>query len=393
MHIKFHGNAVTCRAHARGPARPVTRGSRAGRLVMALVAAAASVATPVIAQAPPERPSPVEIARAEVRELAPSVHATGLVRSRAAADLAAAVAGRLQWVAEPGAAVSAGEVVARLDTRELSLARAEQAARVKRAAVNLQALERELTRLRASGNAVPRFNVDQAEANRDIAEADLQVARALLAQTDDQLSRSRLTAPFAGVVSERVRRAGEEVARGEVIARIVNPDELEIRMFVPLRHVRAVQPGHEVDVVADNREFTARVSSIVPAGDPRSQSFEVLIKAPPVEGLLAAGNTVKVRLPLGEPQRRLSVPRDALVIRADGLYIVKLNGDKRAERVAVKAGVADGDWIAVDGTLKAGESVVVRGAESLRGNEKLDVVGVFEAEPKRLSLQAAKPDA
>jgi hypothetical protein len=37
--------------------------------------------------------------------------------------------------------------------------------------------------------------------------------------------------------------------------------------------------------------------------------------------------------------------------------------------------------------------VVVRGAESLRGNEKLDVVGVFEQEPKRLSLQATKPDA
>ena len=119
----------------------------------------------------------------------------------------------------------------------------------------------------------------------------------------------------------------------------------------------------------------------------------MLIKAPPVEGLLAAGNTVMVRLPLGEPQRRLSVPRDALVIRADGLYVVKMNGEQRAERVAVKAGVADGDWIAVDGTVKAGDSIVVRGAESLRGNEKLDVVGVFEQDPKRLSLQAIKPDA
>jgi RND family efflux transporter MFP subunit len=358
----------------------------AGTLVTLVV-----TALPAFAQQ--ERPAPVEIAHAEVRELAPSVHATGIVRSRAAADLAAAVGGRLQWVAEPGTAVAAGAVVARLDTRELALARAEQAARVKRAEVNLTALERELTRLQASGNAVPRFNVDQAQSNRDIAEADLQVARALLAQTNDQLTRSRLTAPFAGVVSDRVHRAGEEVARGEVIARIVNPDELEIRMFVPLRHVRAVQPGHEVDVVADQREFRARVSSIVPAGDPRTQSFEVLIKAPPVDGLLASGNTVQVRLPLGEPQRKLSVPRDALVIRADGLYIVKMNAEQRAERVLVKAGVADGDWIGVEGTLKAGDSVVIRGAEGLRGNEKLDVVGIFEEEPKRLSLQGTPSDA
>ncbi len=353
----------------------------------------AAVVAPSSAVAQQERSAPVQIAQVELRQLAPSVRATGIVRSRAAADLAAAVGGRLQWVAEPGAAVKAGQVVARLDSRELALARAEQAARVKRAEVNLVALEREVTRLRASGNAVSRFNVDQAQSNRDLAEADLQVARALLAQTDDQLARSRLTAPFDGVVSDRVRRTGEEVARGEVIARIVNPDELEIRLFVPLRHVKAIQPGHVVDVTADRREFTATVSTIVPAGDPRTQSFEVLVKAPAVDGLLAAGNTVQVRLPLGEPQRRISVPRDALIIRAEGLYVVKVDGDKRAERVSVKAGIADGDWIAVDGSLRAGDSIVVRGGESLRGNEKLDVVGVLEGEVRRVTVEHTKPAA
>jgi RND family efflux transporter MFP subunit len=339
------------------------------------------VAAPATAQQ--DRPSPVQVARAEVRELAPSVNATGIVRSRAAADLAASVAGRLQWVAEPGTAVKAGAVVARLDTRELSLARAEQSARVKRAQVNLTSVDRELERLRASGNAVSRFNVDQAQSNRDLAEADLQVARALLAQTDDQLARSRLTAPFDGVVSDRVHRPGEEVARGEIVARLVNPDELEIRLFVPLRHVRAIHPGHVVDVVSDSRQFTAAVSSIVPAGDPRTQSFEVLVKAPNVEGLLASGNTVQVRLPLGEPQRRLSVPRDALIIRAEGLHVFRIDAEQRAERVTVKPGVADGDWIAVDGGLKAGDRIVVRGGESLRGKEKLEVVGVFEEEVRR----------
>jgi RND family efflux transporter MFP subunit len=339
---------------------------------------------PAVAAAQQERPaSPVQVAHAEVRRLAPAVNATGVVRSRAAADLAAGVNGRLKWVAEPGTAVAAGEVVARLDTRELALARAEQAARVRRAEVNLVALDREVARLRASGNAVPRFTVDQAQANRDLAEADLGVARAALAQTDDQIARARLTAPFAGVVSDRVRREGEEVGRGEVVARIVDPDQLEIRLFVPLRHVRAIQPGHAVEVVADTREFTAKVSAIVPAGDPRSQSFEVLVAAPPVDGLLAAGNTVRVRLPLGQPQRRLAVPRDALIIRAEGLHVVRVDGDQRAERIPVRAGVADGHWVAVEGELRAGDRIVVRGGESLRGREKLDVVGVLEEEAKR----------
>ena len=173
------------------------------------------------------------------------------------------------------------------------------------------------------------------------------------------------------------------MARGEVVARLVNPDELEMRLFVPLRHVRAIQPGHVVDVVAEGRPFTAAVSAIVPAGDPRTQSFEVLVKAPKVDGLLASGNTVQVRLPLGEPQRRLAVPRDALIIRAEGLHVFRIDGEQRAERVTVKAGVADGDWIAVDGKLQAGDRIVVRGGESLRGQEMLEVVGVFEEEFRR----------
>ncbi len=337
-------------------------------------------------------PASVQVAHAKVRQLAPTVHAAGIVRSRAAADLAASVAGRLQWVAEPGTVVAAGAVVARLDTRELSLARAEQAARVNRAAVNLKALDRELDRLRASGNAVSRFNVDQAQSNCDLAAADLEVARSLLAQTDDQLARSRLTAPFAGVVSDRVRRAGEEVARGEVVARLVNPDELEIRLYVPLRHVRSIQPGHVVNVTSDSRRFTAAVSSIVPAGDPRTQSFEVLVKAPPVEGLLAPGNTVQVELPLGKPQRKLAVPRDALIIRAEGLYVYRVNDTKTAERINVTAGVADGDWIGVDGKLADGDQVIVRGGELLRGNDKVQIVGIFEDEdPPVRSAEAPRP--
>src|SRR5207342_3281889 len=102
---------------------------------------------------------------------------------------------------------------------------------------------------------------------------------------------------------------------------------------------------------------------------------EVLVKAPQVDGLLAPGNSVLVKLPLGTPQRKLAVPRDAPIIRADGLYVYRVGASQRAERIGVKAGVADGDWIAVDGPLAAGDSIVVRGGELLRGNEKVQVVG------------------
>jgi RND family efflux transporter MFP subunit len=350
------------------------------RTVLTVLTGSLFVAIAAAAQAQQQRAAAVEVTHAEVRQLAPSVRATGVVQSRAAADLAAAVAGRLEWVADPGTFVEANAVVARIDVTDQRLARAEQSARATRAEVNLRSLERELERLRQSGEAVPRFELDQAQSNRDLAAADLQVAQALVAQTDEQLARSSLHAPFAGVVSERVKRTGEEVARGEVVARLVNPDELEIRLFVPLRHVRAVRVGDVVDVTADGRPLTAQVRAIVPAGDPRSQSFEVLVQVPSGAGVLAPGNTVDVQLPLGKPQELLAVPRDALVIRAEGVYVYRVNGDSKAERIVVKPGIADGDWVGVEGELKPNDQVIVRGAELLRGDETVQVVGVIQQE-------------
>jgi multidrug efflux pump subunit AcrA (membrane-fusion protein) len=106
-----------------------------------LVLAGLLFAASAFAQAPP--PAAVETAPVEQREMAPRVTVTGQVRSRDAADLSAAVAGRLAWVAEPGARIGRNGVVARLDTDELKLQELEQAARVKRGEINQAQLARE----------------------------------------------------------------------------------------------------------------------------------------------------------------------------------------------------------------------------------------------------------
>lgn len=330
------------------------------------------VASPVLAQAPP--PAAVETAPVEKRELAPHVTVTGQVRSRAAADLAASVAGRLAWVAEPGTRLGKNGVVARLDTDELKLQELELAARVKRGEINQAQLAREAERLKGLGTAVSRMQLEQAEANRDLAAADLEIARATLSQMKDRLARAELRAPFGGVVSERVKRAGEEVARGEIVARLLDPETLEIRLFLPLRHVRAIKAGDTVKVKFDGGEGNARVRGIVPAGDARSQSFEVLVDLPP-RGRLPSGSVIQVELPLGEPQSLLAVPRDALVIRAEGLAVFRVGPDNKVQRLTVTTGIADGDWVAVEGMLLASDTVVVRGGENLHDGASVKIVG------------------
>ncbi|HKY91284.1 MAG TPA: efflux RND transporter periplasmic adaptor subunit [Nevskiaceae bacterium] len=333
-----------------------------------------------IASAQPARPAAVETTPAEMRSLAPSITATGQVRSRTGADIAAGIGGRLAFVVEPGTRVAKDAVVARVDLEDIRLQRAEQSARVIRGEVALRQAEHEYQRLAASGSAVSRFQLDQSANARDLARADLEIARAALSQTDERVSRAEVRAPFAGVVAERVRQVGEEVARGDAVARMQDTEHLEIRLFLPLRHVRAIAAGTEVKVLDDTgRRSATRVRTVVPVGDARSQSFEALIETPALDPPLAVGRTVRVQLPLESPRNVVAVPRDAVVIRGDGLsvYVVRnpQSSKPKVERVPVRTGVSEGDWVEVTGSLNANDAVVVRGAETLHDGDPVELVG------------------
>ena len=333
-------------------------------------------------------PAAVKTAKAELRAIAPSVTVTGVVQSRAAADLAAPVAGRLLWVAEPGTQVKAGDIVARFDIEELQLQRAEQAARVSRGEVAVKSAAREAERLKSAGTAVSRLALNQAEDARDLAQSDLDIARVTLRQTQERLGRAALRAPVAGIVAERIKRPGEEAARGEVIARFADTGNLELRLFLPLRHVRAIHSGTTVKVLtAAGATSEGRIRAVVPVGDARSQSFEALVDVASLKPQPPVGETLRVELPLEASRNALVVPRDAVVIRAEGSAVFRLKDgapDKGvvrrvAERVPVRVGVADGAYVAVEGALGPDDDVGGRGAATLADGAVVRVVDLRSA--------------
>jgi RND family efflux transporter MFP subunit len=351
--------------------RPGSIAALAGGLVITL-AWLGLASAPVLALA--QNPAAaVRVAAAELRRLAPTVSVSGQVQSHSTADLAASVEGNMAWIADVGTAVKQGQVVARLDTAQFSLQRAELAARVTRAQFALKQAQREFERLSAAGDAITREQLDLQENARDLARSDLEIARATQREVEEKLSRMEFRAPFTGVVVERVKRAGEYAAVGDVVARLAGNGGLEIHLFMPLRHVRVIVPGSEVAVHLEGAESRAPVKSVVPVGDARSQSFEIVLDAQRIEPLPAVGTLVYADLPLGTPQQQLAVPRDALIIRADGMSVFRVRGEK-AEKVAVRTGVADGDWVAVEGGLAAGDRIVTRGGESLHDQDKVQVI-------------------
>jgi len=348
-----------------------------------LAGLAALTSTAVLAQ---QLPAPVvQVATVVETEVAPTVAVPGTIYSRNDVQVTAGVAGQLIMVAEPGMMVAAGQAIASIDKEPLRLQRAEQEVMLERAEINIRQLNSQLRRQREleGSDLVSEFELEQTEANRDLAVADARLIKVRLRQIDDQIRRADVRAPFSGVITSRQHRAGEDVARGEVLAAMTDILNMEVRAFVPLKHLPRTVVGQSLDVFATDTQFAGTIRSLVPTGDIRSQTFEARIDLPPnASDSWTVGQLVSVGIPIRSGEQTLTIPRDALILRQDGSYVFRITDENKAERIAVEIGDSAGDLIGVTGSLSAGDRVAVRGAENLREGAEVKIMVSQAAEAK-----------
>lgn len=321
--------------------------------------------------------SVVQIATVSRTELAPTVAVPGTIYSRNDMQITSGIGGMLEMVAEPGTVVEAGQAVARVDDRTLMLQRAEQEALLNRAEINIRQLSSQLRRQRElqGENLVSEFELEQTEANRDLAVSDANITKVRIRQIDDQIRRAEVRAPFAGVVTRRDRRAGEEVARGETLGWMTDVQNLEVRAFVPLKHLPRTTVDQALDIFATEARHAGTIRSLVPTGDVRSQTFEARIDLPiSATGDWTVGQLVSVAIPIQARELTLTVPRDALVLRANGSFVFRIDSENKARQIRVELGDSSGDLISVSGDLTEGDRVAIRGAENLRDGAEVKIM-------------------
>jgi RND family efflux transporter MFP subunit len=331
---------------------------------------------PILAQqaesnGPP--PSPVKIEVVKQSSEIPSTTMMGTIYSRNQVQLTAGVTGRLEWVVEPGTYLRKGDLVAQIELLPLQLRQAEQKAQFKRAKINLVYLKKELKRqneLRQNKNT-SQLQLEQTQSQVELAESDLEIAELQLKQINEQLARATLLSPFEGVVTERLRRAGYDVGRSDVLVELLDTKHLEVRVFIPAKYLSFTKPGTQVtlstqDSNQQNLILTAQASTIIPSVDPLSQTFEMRINLPDkTQNFWSAGQLVKIEVPVESEKIALTVHRDALILRSDGTYIIKIDDDNKARRLKVIVGKGQSDWVTVTGEIKQGDKVAIRGAERL----------------------------
>ena len=310
---------------------------------------------------------------------------------------------------EEGMAVTAGQVLARLDDSTakaalaLAVAQAESARKaVKENEVRLvqaRLILRRVNDLRKDG-ITTQAEVDQANAEADGTEARINALREQvnvaerqieLQQTD--LDNTVIRAPFSGVAISKDAQPGEMVSPVSAgggftrtgICTIVDMRSLEIEVDVNESYINRVRPAQHVSAVLDaypDWQIPGHVITTVPTADRQKATVLVRIGFEALDPRILPDMGVKVTF-LREEKKEAEavapalqpttlVPKAALQSDNTNSFVYVVNGDT-VERRAVKAGGTDGDRVEVLAALRAGERVVVSPLQNLTDGAKVVV--------------------
>ena len=325
------------------------------------------------APAQQNEPAVVEVVKATVARVAPRRWVPGSIVSRNDARLATSVAGRLEYVAEVGTSVRAGERIAKLEDTAVELRVAEAQAEIARIEAQRAAAERQGRRLeQLANNSISQTQLDEARSQLSVLTAQLQQAQVRHRLALHDLAQTQVRAPFSGIVTERLAQRGEYVATGAAIAHLVDTANLEVRVQAPLAFVDLVKPSLALPLKMGKQQLQAKVRTLVPVGTERSRQFELRLTL--AERALAVGSAVEVGLPEDQAAEALVVPRDAVAIRQEGNYVMRVRPDGIAERIDIITEATDGDRVTVRGAVNPGDSVVVRGVERLQNGQRVRII-------------------
>jgi len=321
--------------------------------------------------------TPVRVAEVVTVDDARTIRFSGTARAADRARLAFTVPGRLtRRSVDVGDVVACGEELASLDAREYRLAEATAASMRAELEVRLAQAERDRSRVEklAEARAATTEEVEKVSAATEATAAALEAASLRLDEARRLVAESTLVAPFAGTVTAVRLQPGEWASPGMPVIELSGGGDLEVLVEVPEAVAIRVHSGQSVavDLPASGKQTTGRVDKLSMAAIGAGSLFPLVVKLAAHPDLLP-GSTVEVQLEVHQ-ERALGLPLDAVLNPGSSTPSVFLVADGRAEQVFLDLGRLDGGLITVEGSLAAGDQVVVAGNTSLVDGDLVEVL-------------------
>lgn len=322
-------------------------GGGGGKPAAPAAASAVSATAPSTAASAPVLligPEDLRIVSASLLASGPVI--SGELQPERRADLRAEVGALVKQVLKDnGEPVRAGDVLVRLDDSAIrdALASAEEALRA--AGQSFDQAERQWQRLRTlqTQGMASMQSLEDAEVRRNNAQSEQVAARARVAAARQQLQRTEVRAPFAGVLSERKVSAGDTATIGKELLKVIDPASLRFEGLVSADRLRELQIGQSVSFRVNGysqQVFVGRVQRIDAAANAATRQVAVRVafaepaQMPRVAGLFAEG-----QVHTGGAQA-LMLPESALRRTGEAAHVWRVEGQS-LRRVAVQLGERD----------------------------------------------------
>ncbi len=327
------------------------------------------------AQEPPQiPPTQVSIVLVKERLLAPTTQVTGSVVSVNDSKISTQVPGELQWLATVGRSVQKEDVIARINPTLLAIDLQTAEAGLARLQADLDFRQQEVKRFKtlADRDNTSKTRLQEEIAKRNMLLQDIKAGEANLAQAKHNLSQSEIRAPFGGTIAARLASKGEFLSTGDQILRLVDTFHREISLNAPMSLLPYIKNKMSVQVSTVYQTDQVKVIAIVPVGDEISRMVEIRLDVSIDHWI--TGMPVTIYLPNAPALRRMTIPRDALVIKGSEVYIYKIDESMKAEKIDAKIEAVDGDWVAIKEKLTEGDQIVIRGGERLMPGQSVSIL-------------------
>ena len=284
---------------------------------------------------------------------------SGTVEEENGTSLSFAVAGTIKTMnVRLGQHVSAGQLIATLDPTSM-----QNSHKVAHAALEqAEDASRRMKELHDKGS-LPDMNWVEVQSKLEQARSMEQIARRNL---DD----CRLRAPFSGIIAEKSMEAGENVAPGMPVARLVTASSLVVRISVPEAEMRSVRTGQKADVAVTaigGEKIAARVVEKGVVANPLSRTYEVRLKLENTDKEVLPGMVTEVFL---HPYKTASgihyvIPAHVVQIDEHNRFFVWCVKDGKARRRFIVCDEYSVGGVIVTSGLSANDSIIVEGQQNV----------------------------
>lgn len=340
-------------------------------------------------------PMSVEIGTVSRGTVGSTLTVVGNLIGQATVDVVPRTGGRLTSITvQLGDSVSKGQLLAKIEDSEIveQVRQAQASQNVAHATIRQREADLALaqTSVERSRNLygrqlLPRQTLDDAEARYQAAMAQLDLARAQLAQNDARLEELKINlantsviSPVTGFVAKRNVDPGAWVSQQVPVVSVVAIATLRLVSNIVERDLRTVNVGDPAAVEVDaypGEQFSGRVARVAPVLDPATRTAEMEVEVPNRDNRLKPGMYARVTLTVERRENALVVPRPAVVDYEGRRGVWMPTGDRKAKFVPIELGIEESERVEVRGGLAEGDTIVVNGAAALRSNDTLMVPG------------------